>query len=233
VPRAVADYRELLRERAIDAAHVLVPPALHGEIAAACLDAGVHTLVEKPLVPRAEQVAALAARAAERGVLLATNHNQTFHPALVRLQSHLAAGRLGKLEHVAIQHHVPLRQLQTGDVGHFMFQTQANILWEQGVHLFSMVFLLLGACRSVKAITGTPRRLPNGVEFRHVYGAAILCGIGFTMSLFIGMLAFENGATGEVIVTDRLGILVGTLLSAVVGYLVLHVVLPKQPTPHA
>ncbi len=178
VPRAVADYRELLRERAIDAAHVLVPPALHGEIAAACLDAGVHTLVEKPLVPRAEQVAALAARAAERGVLLATNHNQTFHPALVRLQSHLAAGRLGKLEHVAIQHHVPLRQLQTGDVGHFMFQTQANILWEQGVHLFSMVFLLLGACRSVKAITGTPRRLPNGVEFVDEWHLQLECERG-------------------------------------------------------
>lgn len=91
-----------------------------------------------------------------------------------------------------------------------------------GVFAFSWLAVKLGLAR-----------LPNGVEFRHVYGAAILCGIGFTMSLFIGMLAFENGATGEVIVTDRLGILVGTLLSAVVGYLVLHVVLPKQPTPHA
>ncbi len=91
-----------------------------------------------------------------------------------------------------------------------------------GVFAFSWLAVKLGLAR-----------LPNGVEFRHVYGAAILCGIGFTMSLFIGMLAFENGATGEVIVTDRLGVLVGTLLSAVVGYLVLHVVLPKQPTPHA
>ena len=70
-------------------------------------------------------------------------------------------------------------------------------------------------------------RLPTGVEFRHVYGAAVLCGIGFTMSLFIGMLAFENTGSGEVVLTDRLGILVGSLLSAIVGYVVLNAVLPR------
>ena len=70
-------------------------------------------------------------------------------------------------------------------------------------------------------------RLPSGVEFRHVYGASILCGVGFTMSLFIGMLAFENTGSDAAIGIDRLGILVGSLLSALVGYAVLSVVLPK------
>ena len=71
-------------------------------------------------------------------------------------------------------------------------------------------------------------QLPVGVNFRQVYGAAILCGIGFTMSLFIGMLAFENAAAGEIVVTDRLGILAGTFLSAVVGAIVLHFALPRR-----
>jgi len=70
-------------------------------------------------------------------------------------------------------------------------------------------------------------RLPSGVEFKHVYGAAVICGIGFTMSLFIGMLAFENAASGEVVVIDRLGVLAGSLMSAIVGYVVLHLVLPR------
>jgi NhaA family Na+:H+ antiporter len=70
-------------------------------------------------------------------------------------------------------------------------------------------------------------KLPTGVTFGQVYGASIICGIGFTMSLFIGMLAFENAASDEVIVTDELGILTGSLLSALVGYVVLHFVLPK------
>jgi NhaA family Na+:H+ antiporter len=70
-------------------------------------------------------------------------------------------------------------------------------------------------------------KLPSGVTFSQVYGAAIICGIGFTMSMFIGMLAFENVASGEEIVTDQLGILAGSLVSALVGYVVLHFVLPK------
>ncbi len=97
--------------------------------------------------------------------MLAVNHNQAFHPSVRALQGHLAAGRLGPLEHVAVQHHVPLRQLQSGDVSHFMFETEANILWEQGTHLFSVLFALLGPCRRVQAMTGARRELANGVSF--------------------------------------------------------------------
>jgi NhaA family Na+:H+ antiporter len=87
---------------------------------------------------------------------------------------------------------------------------------QAGVFAFAWAAVKLGVAR-----------LPTGVDFRHVYGAAVLCGIGFTMSLFIGMLAFENAGGGEVVLTDRLGILVGSLVSAVVGYIVLHFTLPR------
>lgn len=64
-------------------------------------------------------------------------------------------------------------------------------------------------------------KLPPGTNWLQMYGAAILCGIGFTMSLFISSLAFAHSGA-SVALTDRLGILMGSLLSAVVGYLVLH-----------
>lgn len=165
VARVHGDLRELLAAGGVDAAHVLVPPALHGDVVAECLRAGLHVFCEKPLVLRAADVAPLQQLAAERRRVLAVNHNQTFHPAMRRLADHLAAGRLGRLEHVTLQHHVPLRQLQTGDVGHFMFQTQANIVHEQGVHLYSLVYMLLGRCERVRALLGPTRHLPNGVEF--------------------------------------------------------------------
>jgi NhaA family Na+:H+ antiporter len=76
-------------------------------------------------------------------------------------------------------------------------------------------------------------RLPSGVSFRQVYGAAIICGIGFTMSLFIGMLAFENTAAGQVIASEKLGVLAGSLISALLGYVVLHLVLPRGRSSHA
>ena len=75
-------------------------------------------------------------------------------------------------------------------------------------------------------------RTPAGVRWRELYGVAVLCGIGFTMSLFISGLAYE-GLGPELARGSRVGILAGTLLSALVGYATLHLALPRraaQPT---
>ncbi len=67
-------------------------------------------------------------------------------------------------------------------------------------------------------------RLPSGTRWRELYGVAVLCGIGYTMSLFISSLAFEQGTTG-LVADDRLGILCGSILSALLGYTVLRATL--------
>ena len=64
-------------------------------------------------------------------------------------------------------------------------------------------------------------KLPKGVSWGTVYGTAALCGIGFTMSLFIGSLAFEASEINQVF-DERLGIIIGSLMSGLVGYLVLR-----------
>jgi NhaA family Na+:H+ antiporter len=63
-------------------------------------------------------------------------------------------------------------------------------------------------------------QLPRGATWRSLYGVSILGGIGFTMSLFIGTLAFPDDATREAQV--RLGVLAGSILSALAGWLVLR-----------
>jgi NhaA family Na+:H+ antiporter len=60
--------------------------------------------------------------------------------------------------------------------------------------------------------------LPSRATSRHMYGVALLCGIGFTMSLFIATLAFGSSDRLE---AAKIGILAGSLLSGVAGYLVL------------
>jgi NhaA family Na+:H+ antiporter len=71
-------------------------------------------------------------------------------------------------------------------------------------------------------------RLPVGASWPAMWGIALLCGVGFTMSLFISSLAFEQGGM-DLAVDDRLGILVGSILSAVAGYLVLRQTLRRTP----
>lgn len=64
-------------------------------------------------------------------------------------------------------------------------------------------------------------KLPSDQNTMQLYGCSILCGVGFTMSLFIGSLAFEETGTNMVF-DERLGILTGSILSALVGYLILR-----------
>jgi NhaA family Na+:H+ antiporter len=59
--------------------------------------------------------------------------------------------------------------------------------------------------------------LPNDIEWQQLYGMAIICGIGFTMSIFIGNLAYTT-ANPDLIVLNKLGVLVGSTLSAIIGY---------------
>lgn len=61
---------------------------------------------------------------------------------------------------------------------------------------------------------------PGGATWLQIYGVSMLCGIGFTMSLFIGGLAFPGNA--ELIDEVKIGVLAGSVLSAVVGFLVLR-----------
>ncbi len=68
-------------------------------------------------------------------------------------------------------------------------------------------------------------QLPSGLQWSSLYGTAVLCGIGFTMSLFIGSLAFEGGGT-TIIFDERLGIIVGSLISGISGYFILKWALP-------
>jgi NhaA family Na+:H+ antiporter len=82
---------------------------------------------------------------------------------------------------------------------------------QAGVFVFSWVTIRTGLAR-----------LPTGSSWLQLYGVAVLCGIGFTMSLFIGSLAFAEGGAGYAR-ADRLAIVLGSILSGVVGYVLLRI----------
>ena len=79
-----------------------------------------------------------------------------------------------------------------------------------GIFAFCALFIKLGLAQ-----------LPKGMTWSSLYGTAALCGIGFTMSLFIGSLAFEETGV-NLLFDERLGILLGSLVSGIAGYLILR-----------
>ncbi len=85
-----------------------------------------------------------------------------------------------------------------------------------GIFSFSWAAVKLGVAK-----------LPEGINFKHIFAVSVLCGIGFTMSIFISSLAFGN-VSPEFDTYARLGILMGSTTAAVLGYALLHFSLPKK-----
>jgi NhaA family Na+:H+ antiporter len=83
---------------------------------------------------------------------------------------------------------------------------------------------IFGSVRAAVAL-GLAKR-PRGTNWLQIYGVSLLCGIGFTMSLFIGDLAFDDPALADAV---KIGVLGGSILSAVVGYCVFLVACRGQP----
>jgi NhaA family Na+:H+ antiporter len=74
--------------------------------------------------------------------------------------------------------------------------------------------------------------VPIGATLSQLYGVALLCGIGFTMSLFIGVLAFPERP--ELVDAVKVGVLAGSLLSGLAGWAVLMMApreIPAVPSP--
>jgi NhaA family Na+:H+ antiporter len=83
-----------------------------------------------------------------------------------------------------------------------------------GVSLFSWLFVRVGIAK-----------LPRQVSWIHIIGLGFLGGIGFTMSLFISNLAFP---AGEILNQAKIGILIGSLFSGLLGYLILNFTLKTK-----
>ncbi|MCS7209304.1 MAG: Na+/H+ antiporter NhaA, partial [Fimbriimonadales bacterium] len=83
-----------------------------------------------------------------------------------------------------------------------------------GITLFSWLAVRLGLAQ-----------LPQGISFVHILGVGFLAGIGFTMALFIGGLAFS----GDTLNYAKLGILLGSTVAGIVGFTLLRLWTRPQP----
>lgn len=83
-------------------------------------------------------------------------------------------------------------------------------------------------CFSWLAVKFNIAKLPADIDMKNIFGVAVLCGLGFTMSIFISTLAFGD-VNVQYDTYARIGVLIGSSLSAIVGYLILSKTLPKSP----
>jgi predicted dehydrogenase len=97
VPKAVGDWREIVKDPSIDAVHICTPNVLHYPMVKAALEAGKHVVCEKPLTMNAAEAQELVALAKQKNLANCVNHNLRYYPVVQQIRSMISAGSLGEI----------------------------------------------------------------------------------------------------------------------------------------
>jgi predicted dehydrogenase len=97
VSAITSDYREILRDPAVDAVHILTPNALHFTMAKEALEAGKHVACEKPLATTVKEARELVALAAQTGLRNCVCYNLRYYPMVQQMRRMREAGDLGEI----------------------------------------------------------------------------------------------------------------------------------------
>ena len=128
------DLAAVLRRSDIDAVVVATTASTHYELTKACLEAGKHVLVEKPITTRSEDAEALIRLAADRDLTLAVGHTFLYNPGVEKVKTYVSNGDLGTL------YYMYSRRTNLGPIRH-----DVNALWDLAPHDVSIFNHLLDA----------------------------------------------------------------------------------------
>jgi predicted dehydrogenase len=123
---------ELLSDAEIDAVVVATPVRFHYEMAKACLNAGKHVFIEKPMARTVDEAEELVALAERQGLVIMVGHTFLFSPAVRRLKQIVDAGDIGEVQYISA------RRLNLG-----LFQKDINVAWDLAPHDLSILLHLL------------------------------------------------------------------------------------------
>jgi len=173
--RCFTDWRALVREREVEAVIGVATPNLHGEIAAACVEAGKPLLLEKPLAVDGATAAGIVGRFAAAGLPLTVAQTLRYNPVILALKKEFP--RLDELYAFAASHRLEQMEHPWLDDPE---RAGGGVVLNAGVHLFDALHFITGReVRRVMARTG--RRASRALEDQ-----------------FVALFELDNGVVGTV-----------------------------------
>jgi predicted dehydrogenase len=156
---AYTDLEELLADAAVDAVWVAAHDALHAPVGAACLEAGKHVLVEKPMATSADEARALQAAAQRAGRVLRVGCHQRYRPSHRRLRELIAGGEVGEVG--VLKLHFAWEFTADRLVGNWRSTLAASggswVVKEFGAHLLDLLLWWAGPAAVAGAVLATRR----------------------------------------------------------------------------
>src|SRR2546421_2040419 len=126
------NFQDLLNDREIEAVVIATPVRFHYEMAKACLNAGKHVFIEKPIARTVAEAEELVGLADCLGKVLMVGHTFLFSPAVRRMKEIIDAGDIGEVQYISA------RRLNLG-----LFQKDINVAWDLAPHDISIILHLL------------------------------------------------------------------------------------------
>jgi len=127
------DYREILKDKTINAVVIATPVTTHRELAEEAMFLGKHVFVEKPMAYSTEEAEFMVSTAEKLGKKLAVGHVFQFAPAVRKIKELIRKKVIGKVLHITST------RINLGPP-----ETEVDVIWDLGPHDFSIILYLLG-----------------------------------------------------------------------------------------
>jgi len=125
-------FEDIVNDGEIEAVVIATPVRFHHQMAKACLEAGKHVFIEKPIARTEAEAEELVALAERQGLVIMVGHTFLFSPAVRRMKEIVDAGDIGEVQYISA------RRLNLG-----LFQKDINVAWDLAPHDLSIVLHLL------------------------------------------------------------------------------------------
>lgn len=150
---AGSDYREIIKDHAVDAVVVATPVASHYELALEALRAGKHVLVEKPMTATVEQGQRLIEEAGKRNLTLMVDHTFVYMGAVRKIKELIDDGELGEI------YYYDSTRVNLG-----LFQYDVNVLFDLAVHDLAIMEYLMGGIAPAAVSAAGKSHVPGRPE---------------------------------------------------------------------
>lgn len=219
IPASTADYREIMRDDAIDAVVVATPPYLHHSMVIAALEAGKHVLCEKPMARNLAETRDMVKLADSANVVAMINHEFRYMPVRARVKELIDEGYIGEPQSASmIVYRSSLADPNARPFGWLMEQDKAGgMLGATGSHHVDALRWWFGEIHGVAGITATM------VKTRHLPDSTKMAKVDADDN-FAFVLRFANGALGTVHVCTTAAIDAGEeiTLAGSEGMIIMH-----------
>ena len=177
------DYIQMLDEVKPTLVSIATESGIHGQIALACIDRGIHVIIEKPMAMSMAEADEIIRRSGEKNVKVAACHQNRFNVAVQKTRAALEAGRFGRLSHGSV--HVRWnrnRGYYTQAPWRGTWAQDGGCLMNQCIHGVDLLRWMLGD--EVEEVYGVTRQ-----QFHHYLEAE---------DVGMAVLKFKNGAIGTI-----------------------------------